>query len=196
MDVSKFIEDNYKEYIDDIQGWVDEQYNKGFKNCFDKVRSIQKQMQSQSRQISDTELEWILTDLPLKLFTLSELLNKVKLEYEVIKLRKKTIKADLDKKAAQMVKDNELAKTEVKSWVDVELTDHDILLSAYSSLITRVDSEISYSRELIMGCKKIWDARKRTEAINPVSEVSSPEEIPPYSSSRQYNQYIRGRYER
>ncbi len=117
----------------------------------------------------------------MKLFSISENLNKVRLEAEVIKLRKKQVKADLDKQAAQLVADKELSKDAVKSWVDTELADHDILLAAYNSLITRVESDISFSKELIMGCKKIWDARKRTEQSNPVSEVV-PSELPSYSS--------------
>ena len=196
MQIETFIQETYQEYIDDIGTWVDTQYVKYFQSCFDSVRNIHKSMKSQTRAISDSELEWILTELPLQLFSISESLNKVRLDAEVIKLRKKTVKAELDKTAAEMVKNNELSKTEVKGWVDTELADHDILLAAYSSLITRVESEISFSKELIMGCKKIWDARKRTEQSNPVGEVV-PSDIPNYSQSgyrgegRYHEPYIR-----
>ncbi len=181
MQINAFLQENYAEYINDISNWVEEQYRKNFKSCFDSVRSIHASMQSQTRTISDSELETVLTDLPMQLFSISENLNKVRLEAEVIKLRKKQVKADLDKQAAQLVADKELSKDAVKSWVDTELADHDILLAAYNSLITRVESDISFSKELIMGCKKIWDARKRTEQSNPVSEVV-PSELPSYSS--------------
>ena len=183
MNIKDFVQENYAEYIEDIQSWVDEQYNKHFKNCFDSVRSIHKTMQSTSRTISDSELEWILTELPMMLFSISEDLNKVRLDAEVIKLRKKAVKADLDKHANDLVESKELAKTDAKNWVDTELVDHDILISAYTSLITRVETEISFSRELIMGCKKIWDARRKTENSNPVSEVV-PTDVPNYSLSR------------
>lgn len=180
MNINKFIQENYLLYINDVETWVDEQYNLKFKSCFDAVRSMHESMKSQTRQISDTELEWILTELPMQLFSISESLNKIRLECEVVKLRKKQIKSDLDASAADLVKSGELAKTETKAWVDTELAEHDILLSAYNSLISRVESEISFSKELIMGCKKIWDARKRTETSNPVSEVV-PKDVPDYS---------------
>lgn len=190
MKLDTFIQDNYSEYINDIQQWVDHQYDTAFKSCFDAVNEIHKNMQTQSRQITDTELEWTLTELPMQLFSISENLNKLRLDYEVIKLRKKAIKVEFDKKAAEMVKDSKLAKSEVKSWVDAELVDHDILIAAYNSLITRVESEISFSRELIMGCKKIWDARRKTENVNPVSEVT-PETLPKYHSPQRYHESYR-----
>lgn len=180
MQINQFLQDNYAEFINDISNWVDDQYNKHFKACFDSVHAIHASMQSQTRPISDTELEKVLTELPMQLFSISENLNKVRLEAEVIKLRKKTVKAELDKKASEMVNEGDLAKSDTKSWVDTELADHDILLAAYNSLITRVESDISFSKELIMGCKKIWDARKRTEQSNPVSEVN-PNELPSYT---------------
>ena len=181
MNIEEFVQENYAEYIDDIQSWVNKQYDQKFKECFDSVRAIHKSMQSSVRTISDSELEWILTELPMKLFSISESLNAIRLDAEVIKLRKKSIKSDLDRVAADMVKAGDLAKTDSKNWVETELVDHDILISAYSSLIARVESEISFSRELIMGCKKIWDARRRTEASNPVKEVVTTE-VPEYSN--------------
>lgn len=182
MQINEFLQKNYASYINDIGNWVDEQYNMNFRECFDAVRTIHVQMQSQTRQISDTELEWILTELPLQLFSISENLNKVRLDAEVIKLRKKQIKAELETSANDLVQSGELLKSDVKGWVDTELAEHDILLAAYSSLITRVESEISFSKELIMGCKKIWDARRRSENSNPVSEVVTSE-VPNYSTS-------------
>ena len=183
MNINQFREENYKEYIDDICDWVDEQYSKYFKSCFDSVRKMHESMKSQVRPISDSELEWILVELPMTLFSISEDLNKIRLEVEVIKLRKKTIKSELEQKASELVRDSVITKADIKSWVDTELADHDILLSAYNSLITRVESEISFSKELIMGCKKIWDSRRKTEASNPVGEVtpSTSDKVPNYS---------------
>lgn len=192
MKINEFIQENYQEYISDVESWVDDQYTEYFKTCFDKVRRIHERMKSQSRSITDSELEWILTELPMELFSISETLNKVRLDVEVIKLRKKSVKRDLDKKASELVKEGEFNKTDSKTWVDAELSEHDILISAYSSLITRVESEISFSRELIMGCKKIWDARRKTEASNPVSEVVPASDLPSYYNKDRYHEpYIR-----
>lgn len=191
MQIKSFIESQYKEYIEDIETWCNEQYNLYFKECFDSVRKIHKSMESQVRAISDTELEWILTELPMTLFSISESLNKYRLEHEVIKLRKKKIKLELEAKAKQLVEDDFLSKSDTKSWLDAQLSEHDILLAAYSSVISRVESEISFSKELIMGCKKIWDARRKSEASNPVSPVDlrDVDKIPDYST--RYDQYIR-----
>lgn len=192
MNIEDFVQENYAEFINDIQSWVDKQYNEKFKGCFDSVRDIHKSMQSSVRTISDSELEWILTELPMKLFSISESLNAIRLDAEVIKLRKKSIKSELDKVAADMVKAGDLVKTDSKNWVENELVDHDILIAAYTSLITRVESEISFSRELIMGCKKIWDSRRKTEGSNPVGEVV-PGNIPDYAPNpnRYREPYIR-----
>lgn len=190
MQIEQFRKENYEEYIDDISGWVDSQYEKHFKKCFDSINQIHESMNSQSRTISDTELEWTLTDLPMLLFSISEDINKVRLEREVIKLRKKTVEAELTKKAEQMVSEKLMSKTCVKSYVDTELAEHDILLAAYDCLITRVESEISISRELIMGCKKIWDSRRRTENVNPVNPVVPSKEVPNYTD-RYREPYIR-----
>lgn len=191
MQIKNFLQDQYKEYIDDIETWCNEQYNQYFKDCFDSVRKIHKSMESQVRAISDTELEWILTELPMTLFSISESLNKYRLEHEVIKLRKKKIKLELDEEAQKLIEDKILSKSDMKSWVDAELSEHDVLLAAYSSVISRVESEISFSKELIMGCKKIWDARRKGEAANPVSPIDprDVDNVPDYST--RYDQYIR-----
>ena len=188
MQINAFLQENYAEYINDVSNWVEDQYKRNFKDCFDSVRVIQHRMQSQTRTISDSELETILTELPMQLFSISENLNKIRLEAEVIKLRKKQVKADLDQKALQMVSEKEIPKDAMKSWVDTELAEHDVLLAAYSSLITRVESDISFSKELIMGCKKIWDARRRTEQSNPVGEVV-PSDLPKYPVNAPKDKY-------
>lgn len=194
MKINEFVRENYQEYIEDIESWVDEQYDRFFRSCFDKVNQIHSSMNSHVRQISDSELEWILTELPMELFSISENLNKIRLDAEVIKLRKKSIRRDVDGKFAVKAKDEKLTKSEVKNLVDAEMVEHDILSSAYSSLIARVESEISFSRELIMGCKKIWDARRKTETSNPISEVvpNTGDNMPSYYNSDRYHEpYIR-----
>ena len=71
------------------------------------------------------------------------------------------------------------------------MTEDKILILAYDNLITRVEKEMSYSRELIMSAKKIYDVRRNTEQSNPVSEVSSKQnDLPDYYSSTSGKQYI------
>ena len=198
MSLREFIETNYKESIDDIQNWCDEEYNKNFRYCFDRVRSIKDSMNSESRPISDFELEWVLTDLPLNLFTISEALNRYKLDQEVVKLKKKEIKLELETSAKELVEQGTIGKSDTKSWVDANLSEHDIVIAAFNSIVSRVESEISFSKELLMGCKKIWDSRRRAESSNPVGDVvlnPDIENLPDYTStgyvrSTQKNSYI------
>lgn len=194
MQIKSFIDTQHREYIEDIENWCNEQYQLHFKDCFDSVRKIHHSMESQVRPISDTELEWILTELPMKLFSISESLNKYKLEHEVVKLRKKTIKLELDDEAKKLAQEDILSKSDMKSWVDAQLSEHDILLAAYSSVISRIESEISFSKELIMGCKKIWDSRRKSETSNPVNPIDSQniDNLPDYRSTGYYKQsYIK-----
>ena len=122
-------------------------------------------MHSEESPINHTELEWILIELPMELFTLAESLNQLRLEYDIFKLEEK----DLTKKSK---KDSELGSTEL------ELNRLRAMISVYSAVITRVENEISYSKELIMGAKKIWDRYRAAEASNPVGEVVPEGNVP------------------
>ena len=66
----------------------------------------------------------------------------------------------------------------VSTRVDDEMRDDEIAVMVYSSLIDRIEGELSFSRELIMGSKKLWDAR-RSNATNPVAPVVP--ELPEYT---------------
>ena len=47
----------------------------------------------------------------------------------------------------------------------------------YTAVVTRVEIDIAFSKELIMGARKVWDARRRSEDA-PVGEI--PPELPDY----------------
>ena len=49
-----------------------------------------------------------------------------------------------------------------------------VLELAYSCLLDRIQREVSYSKELIMGAKKVWDSRRKADTSNPVSEIPTP----------------------
>ena len=64
----------------------------------------------------------------------------------------------------------------------------------YNSVNERVRRQISFSRELIMSSKKLWDARRATEDANPIGGVVKEEtELPNYSydSDARKNVYIK-----
>lgn len=184
IDVSKA----YSEFQRDTQSvheWVDSIYESSFKASFQPVYDIYERMKSTSSPITDAELQWILIDLPMELFQIAEKLNRLKLESELLQLK---LKEQVQELRSEISKDNpKLTKTEQNERISSMLISEYSLGSAYSTLISRVEKEISYSKELIMGAKKIWDGRRQGEAVNPIGEVNVP---PDQSSDDDLPMYI------
>lgn len=153
------------EDIEAVTEWCTSLYNRVFASYFQESRELSTRLKSKERPITDEELSWILIQLPVTLFDVSECVNQLRVSQEVVKMRNRQIEL-------QLAKD--------KSGYD--MSSDKLLVSAYNSVITRVENEISFSRELIMGAKKIWDARRRSEQSNPVSEVEDPSDsLPDYT---------------
>lgn len=163
----------YKPILDDVNATADNLYRIHFEEYLSDVRDLHNRMQSKVQPITDKELEDVLTVLPLNLFTASEALNKLKLEQEVLKLQIKKQKVEVLKNIPEK---SSIPKTD---FVASEMADYEVLVAVYTSVISRAESEMSYCKELIMGCKKIWDGRRSTERSNPVSEVVT-EDLPDY----------------
>lgn len=156
----------------DVLAWCNSIYDSKFRSYFTESRALFERMDSKVRPISDAELEWILIELPLILFSVSEELNSLRLSVEVIKLQNKEQK----RLFSSMTKDEREANN-----ADSILDEGELMKLAYAHLIKRVENEVSASRELIMGAKKIWEGRRSTEQSNPVGEVLSPSSnIPDY----------------
>lgn len=183
MDSIKEVLTKYSEDIDAVQKFCDELYEENFSSNFQQVRELYKRMKSDIHPITDEELEYILTTFPLELFVTSERLNKIRLNCEVVKLKNKETIEEIRDKALAEATDQGLNKTQTNEYVSHavsrNMVEYDVLFSAYSSVITRVENEQSFSKELIMGAKKIWDARRNTELSNPVGAVVP--ELPEYS---------------
>ena len=165
--------DLYSEELLEVNSVSDGMYQNNFSYYFESVRSLNDRLSSKTHPITNEELEEVLTTLPLNLFSASEALNKLKLEQEVIKLQNKKRKVDIQKNIPEK---SQVSKSD---FVASELADSEIILAIYSSVISRVESEMSYCKELIMGCKKIWDGRRSTEKSNPVSEIDI-DKLPEY----------------
>ena len=139
-------------------------------------------MKSDIHPITDEELEYILTTFPLELFVISEQLNKIRLNSEVVKLKNKETIEKLRNDAIAEATTQGLNKTQTNEYVshvlNRSMVEYEVLLSAYNSIITRVENEQTFSKELIMGAKKVWDARRNTDLTNPVGEVVP--ELPEY----------------
>ena len=69
----------------------------------------------------------------------------------------------------------------------------EVILSILDCLISRVDKEMSFARELIMSAKKIWDGRRLTEGLNPTDATTSVDDLPDYDEAigKQKNRYIK-----
>jgi hypothetical protein len=162
-DISNAIE-ALKEDFEAADGLVVEIYDKYFTKYFQKEVELYTKFQDTDIAITDGELEWILLSLPLDLKAASNALAQFKQHNEIVKLKIK----------------------QRKNSGDADDLDEEFKLMTiiYSSVITRVESDISFSKELIMGAKKVWDARRRTEQVNPVNEINT--ELPEYTADQPF----------
>lgn len=180
------IEDIVKEYSEDndaIHKYCDSIYHDMFAENFKDIREMYRRMKSTLQPITDGELEYILTTFPMELFTVAENLNKVRLSREVTKLKNKAKMRELRAEFQTTVNTmDDLTKAEKQTYlmqmINENMAEYEILLAAYDSLISRVENEQTFSKELIMGAKKIWDSRRSSESANPVAPVAT--ELPEY----------------
>lgn len=151
--------------ISEVNEWAEDEYNKYFSQYFKGEVDLYNRMKSNSDPITDQELEWILTALPLELFSVSEQLSKLKTAQEVIKLHIKQVERDY-------IQDPSHTGSATQKKEDAAaLTGEDkLLVTVYDSIIERVGRQMSFSKELIMSAKKIWDAR-RSDGVLTVSGV-------------------------
>lgn len=179
MEDFKHVIENNKETLDTVQVWCSELYNSKFSNFFEYPRKLSERLNSNVRSITDQELEEILSSLPLKLFDASETLSQCKLNVEVLKLKVKDKSREVAKSSSEKTDSKRNEEGEIAVLGDK------LLIACYSSVVDRVERELTYCRELIMSAKKIWDARRRTEDINPVTpqDYSKSQSIPDYNVS-------------
>lgn len=169
------IANEYNEDIYEVKEWCDELYNEYFAIYFEKERELYVKLKDSQTPISDSDLEWILTTLPLELFDVAERLSTFKLNQEVIKLKIRRKELDMIQDLSTEVK----SETKRKEVASVAVLEDKLITTAYSSIISRVESEISFTKELIMGAKKVWDARKSSSS--PVGPVVLEETLPEYT---------------
>ena len=183
MDINKTLS-GVQQDIDDIQHWADSEYNKYFSQYFVGEVELYSKLKDKDHIITDDELEWILTSLPLELFSVSEQLSKLKTIQEVIKLHIKEVES-------KFINDPTNTDSVTKKKEDASLlTSADkLLVTVYSNIAERVSREVSFSRELIMSAKKIWDARRSAELSVP--SVPAEPELPDYDVQAKTHEYIR-----
>lgn len=150
-----------------VEDWCTELYDNKFKHYFDGIRELHSRLENKDTPITDDELSYILVDVPLVLIDASEAVSSVRLEQETLKLRN---------------------KSDSKNLSSEDMLSRDVLLSAYTYVLGRVEREISFTRELIMGAKKIWDSRRRTDTANPVTPA---QKLPEMGSQKLGDYYIK-----
>ena len=159
-DISKVAE-LLKEDFDSADKLVSEIYDKYFASYFKKEVEMYGRFRDSDVPINDYELSWIITALPLELFSVSNALAQFKQHHEIVKLK---------------VKQRSKNKESSEDGLDEEFK---LMSIVYSSVISRVEQEIAFSKELIMGAKKVWDARRSSEQT-PIGPAMPQVELPDY----------------
>lgn len=160
------IESENRDDIRAVISWCTEIYDNKFSNYFKQSHDLYSRLTSKEKPVTDKELEDIFTLVPLNMIQVSEELNNLRLSLEITKSKMKRKKREFAKASSeksQTKRDEEAA--------DLIIED-EILCLAYSTVIQRVESEMSYSRELLQTCKRIWDAR-RSNASNTFAVAES-----------------------
>lgn len=165
--------DVFKEDVNAVVSESERLYTEVFAAHFKEVRELRKRLESTVRPVTDDELSQILLNLPMQLFSASETLSQFKTSLEVLKLKMKEQEAEIMRTSTART------ITEKRAEADSKLIEAKVTITLYKSVIARVDDEIDLAKELIMGAKKIWDARRKTEQVNP---VSPPGNIPAYKT--------------
>lgn len=158
---------NFDEEISEAQKYAFKLYDDIFAKYFADVLKLYDKVKQDSKPISDTDLEYILTFVPLDMCVINESIAPIEL------------KRDLAKHA---LKYGNLSD-------DDKWANHTII-SIYDNILNRVQHQMSFCREFIMTAKKIWDRRKGSEEASPISGIrndSVDSDLPEY----QHNVYIR-----
>lgn len=174
MDISNAIE-SLRNDFSSVDSFVNELYDKYFQTYFAEEERLYARFKSASTPVTDDELEWIITSLPLDLYGASNALAQFKSHYEIVKLN---------------LKQSKQSRAEAPSDA-TDVQEYQVMSIVYEAVINRVERQIAFSKELIMGAKKVWDARRKTEQT-PIKEVTPT--LPDYNGVA--STYIKGQLER
>ena len=160
--------------VKDVNEWAESEYNKYFAQYFKGEVDLYNRMKSKKDPITDQELEWILTDLPLELFSVTEQLSKLRITEEVIKL-------SIKKREREYVHSySEGSETKRKVEAAALTADDRLLVTVYDEIAERVTRQMTFSKELIMSAKKIWDARRADGILVTDVNTTKEPELPEY----------------
>lgn len=176
MDVYKIMNTYYNKDIDLTLDYYNKIHDSLMRETLDKIYDMYEYMKKNS--ISDEDLEWVLTSLPIDLMHISESLNTLRLQHSVVKLKQKELRMEIESTIVDSCVEG-TPKSSIKEQVDAEMAEHKVVETTLQCLITGIEHELSFCKELIMGCKKVWDSRRNTENVNPVKEVDT--DLPDYT---------------
>lgn len=163
LNITKAI-DYLRADLDSVDTFTDELYAKYFNVYFESAERLYQRFKSVDIPITDSELESIITSLPLDMYAASTALSQFQAHHEIAKLSSKQAKR---------------AETDTTN-VDLNVPtseEYQVMIIIYNAVISRVERQISFSKELIMGAKKVWDARRKTEQV-PIKEITT--DLPDY----------------
>ena len=181
------VRSQYQQDIDAVTRYQNDVYDEMFSAEFSEVKNLSDMIKKSGyRSPSDEVLEIILMDVPLKLFDVAEKLNRLELTLQVLKLKLKEKKLDL--KHSPEVR--EFNSTQLSEFLTINTIEDELMISIYSKLIDRVNCQISYSKELIMSAKKLWDRRKDAESAMPVAPVDPA--VVPYNPNENKKRPVYG----
>lgn len=182
----KPVKDIISEYSVDISSMDDycnEIYTTKFQKYFNDTESLYEALSNNLRPITDDELNTILTMCPLNMIEVTDALSECQRNLALIKLKSKELKLQ----RSEIPKD--LKDTVIS--LETKLLENNILICAYESIIKRVEGKVSYTRELIMSAKKIWDARRHSLEASPIGPIGDEETIPVYNPDNMPKNYIK-----
>ncbi len=169
MNIDNSLWSKYLDTVQDVSDICDKIYKTNFDQFSKTNKDLYAKLYTRTTPIATEDLEHIIIDLPLCLIDVSEQVSKLQVSLDSVKL--------------QLKKSTPIADDGVKiNTVDDEI-EYKLLSAVLSSVIERVNREISFSRELIMGAKKLWDSRKASESASPIEPVSQPVKLPDYKST-------------
>ena len=162
----------YQERLIEVDSVIQTLYDETFGDLFAEVSKLYERYKSHTQPITDAELEKILIELPLHLFTVSERLSSMKLHLSVTKLETKRMR----RVNAQKYHANGIFKNDADVMIEDDSFNDEVAVLIYNAVIERVERQLTFSRELIMGAKKLWDSRKSNTL--PIGEVGD-KAVPP-----------------
>lgn len=180
--IKSIIESN-REDIKTAREFCDDLYDKQFAPYFKDTHDLFVRFQTDSKPITNDELSSILTICPLNMINVSSNLSDLRRQMELFKLKNKDIKNNLSgNESLQDLDDSSL------------IIENSLMICLFDSVIKRVEGEISYTRELIMSAKKLWDSRMKENEPSPISEVDDKLPDYTYPTSAKSNKDNRSKY--